>query len=99
MRMSHSMEKLVDSGMIGVFFWDPKGFVREANDAFLEIVGYTRADLEEGRLHWFQLTPPEYADAWRRRGSVGSGSSAVRLEERGRPRSRGAQVAPPSVLL
>jgi PAS domain S-box-containing protein len=35
--------------------------VPEMNDAFLELVGYSREDLLEGRLHWPDLTPPEYA--------------------------------------
>jgi len=35
--------------------------IPEANDAFLELVGYSRDDLQEGRLHWPDLTPPEYA--------------------------------------
>ncbi len=34
--------------------------VPEANDTFLELVGYTREDLIEGRLVWADLTPPEY---------------------------------------
>jgi formate hydrogenlyase transcriptional activator len=33
----------------------------EANDAFLELVGYSREDLLIGRLHWPDLTPIEYA--------------------------------------
>jgi PAS domain S-box-containing protein len=33
----------------------------EMNDAFLELVGYSREDLLSGRLHWPDLTPPEYA--------------------------------------
>jgi len=35
--------------------------VPEVNDAFLELVGYNREDLLAGRLHWPDLTPPEYA--------------------------------------
>jgi formate hydrogenlyase transcriptional activator len=35
--------------------------IPEANDAFLAIVGYDRADLLAGRLRWPDLTPPEYA--------------------------------------
>jgi PAS domain S-box-containing protein len=35
--------------------------IPEANDAFLKLVGYSREDLVAGRLHWPDLTPPEYA--------------------------------------
>jgi PAS domain S-box-containing protein len=34
--------------------------IPEANDAFLQLVGYTREDLLSGRLQWPDLTPPEY---------------------------------------
>ena len=34
--------------------------VPEANDAFLELVGYSREDLAAGNLHWPDLTPAEY---------------------------------------
>jgi formate hydrogenlyase transcriptional activator len=34
--------------------------IPEANDAFLELVGYSREDLHAGSLHWPDLTPPEY---------------------------------------
>jgi formate hydrogenlyase transcriptional activator len=34
--------------------------IPEANDAFLELVGYSREDLLAGQLHWPDLTPPEY---------------------------------------
>lgn len=34
--------------------------IPEANDTFLELVGYSREDLQTGRLHWPDLTPPEY---------------------------------------
>ena len=34
--------------------------IPEANDAFLELVGYSREDLLDGQLRWTDLTPPEY---------------------------------------
>ena len=53
---------LVDSNAQGVMFWNMKGEVTGANDAFLRIVGYDRADLEAGRIRWMDMTPPEYAE-------------------------------------
>jgi formate hydrogenlyase transcriptional activator len=35
--------------------------ISEANDAFLDLVGYSREDLQTGRLSWPDLTPQEYA--------------------------------------
>ena len=34
--------------------------ITDANDAFLEMVGYSREDLVAGRLYWPDLTPAEY---------------------------------------
>ncbi len=53
--------RIVESNIVGIFFGDISGRIYEANDAFLEIVGYTRADLEAGTINWLNLTPPEYA--------------------------------------
>ncbi len=44
--------RLVDSNVQGVIFWNRKGEITEANEAFLNLVRYSRADLEEGRLNW-----------------------------------------------
>ena len=35
--------------------------IPEVNDAFLELVGYSRDDSAAGRLNWPDLTPPEYS--------------------------------------
>jgi PAS domain S-box-containing protein len=37
--------------------------IHEANDAFLDLIGYSRDDLEAGRLSYQSITPPEYASA------------------------------------
>ncbi|HEY2929336.1 ATP-binding protein [Piscinibacter sp.] len=60
------VRRLVDSNIIGIFFWDFDGGIVDANDAFLQITGYTRADLEEGNIDWAAMTPPEYAAADKR---------------------------------
>lgn len=53
---------LVQSNLIGITVIDLDGPILEANDAFLSILGYTRQDLEAGRLNWRVLTPPDYQD-------------------------------------
>lgn len=54
------MRRFYESGMIGVLYWNMNGQVVDANDKFLEIVGYGREDLGNGRINWGELTPPEY---------------------------------------
>jgi len=34
--------------------------VRDANEAFLNLTGYSRAELTAGRVHWRALTAPEW---------------------------------------
>ena len=55
------LRRLVDSNAHGVMFWNTAGKIKEANDAFLHTVGYSRKDLEAGLIDWMAMTPPEYA--------------------------------------
>ncbi|MDB5864761.1 MAG: multi-sensor signal transduction multi-kinase, partial [Betaproteobacteria bacterium] len=57
------IRRLVESNIIGVFFWDLAGGITEANDAFLQSVGYSRQDLLSGNVRWSGMTPPEYRAA------------------------------------
>jgi PAS domain S-box-containing protein len=52
--------RLVESNIIGIYFGDFSGRIFEANDAFLSMMGYTRTELEAGKLYWNRMTPPEY---------------------------------------
>ena len=51
--------RLVEANVIGVMFWDVKGNILDANNAFLKMVGYTREELQAGKLNWKDLTPVE----------------------------------------
>jgi PAS domain S-box-containing protein len=57
------VRRLVDSNIIGIVLGNLKGQILEANEAFLDIVGYSREDLVLGRLRWTELTPAEWRDA------------------------------------
>ena len=56
------LKQLVELNLLGVMFWDADGTVFDANDAFLNLVGYTREDLQAGRVNWRAMTPPEQID-------------------------------------
>jgi PAS domain S-box-containing protein len=46
-----------------MIFADFQGNIIDANDRFLQMVGYTREELDAGLIHWDAMTPPEYAHA------------------------------------
>ncbi|QLE57072.1 PAS domain-containing protein [Nostoc sp. TCL26-01] len=54
--------RIVESNIVGIYFGDFSGRIYEANDAFLEIIGRSRPELEAGIIRWDVLTPPEYQD-------------------------------------
>ncbi len=56
------LARLIDSNIIGIFVGNLDGQIHEANQAFLEIVGYEQADVEAGRLVRAELTPPDWHD-------------------------------------
>jgi len=56
------IRRLVDSNIVGIVFWDVQGRIIDANQAFLDIVGYAQEDLVSRRLRWAELTPAEWRD-------------------------------------
>jgi PAS domain S-box-containing protein len=54
------LRQFYDSGMLGVFYYNVDGSITDGNDKFLEIIGYTREDLQAGLIQWNKMTPPEY---------------------------------------
>ncbi len=57
------IRRLVDSNIIGIMIGDSRGRIIEANNAFLDMLGYSREDLISGRIRWTKLTPAEWAAA------------------------------------
>ncbi|HEV3298915.1 MAG TPA: PAS domain S-box protein [Planctomycetaceae bacterium] len=57
-RTNVRVRRLFEANLIGVIFSDLHGAINDANDAFLEMTGYSRADLP---LRWDTMTPPEWA--------------------------------------
>lgn len=61
-RREMKIRRLVDANIIGIAIWALDGRVLEANDAFLGMLGYERADLVSGHVRWTDLTPAEWRD-------------------------------------
>jgi PAS domain S-box-containing protein len=67
LRLQQELEKtrerarrLTESGVVGILYWDLDGSILEANNTFLDMVGYTREELVRGRIDWRKMTPPEW---------------------------------------
>ncbi len=55
------LQRLRESNVLGVVAHTEQG-TYDANDAFLELIGASRADLEAGGISYREITPPEWAD-------------------------------------
>jgi PAS domain S-box-containing protein len=61
LRQSESrLRCLIDANIIGIIIANVKGEVLEANDAFLNMIGYSREEVMTGAINWREITPPEY---------------------------------------
>jgi len=56
------IRRLFEANIIGIIIWSLDGRMLEANDAFLRMLGYERADLVSGDVRWTDLTPAEWRD-------------------------------------
>jgi PAS domain S-box-containing protein len=58
--------RLYESNQLSVFFYHLNGRITDPNDAFLNLLGFTRQEYERDGLNWRRLTPPEWEEADRR---------------------------------
>jgi PAS domain S-box-containing protein len=59
---SELMGRLRDANVLGVVTLDEQRVI-DANDAYLDIIGYTREDLAAGLIAWRKITPPGWSGA------------------------------------
>ncbi|WP_190703661.1 PAS domain S-box protein [Nostoc sp. FACHB-152] len=55
------LRQLLQSSIIGIIEAEPDK-ITFANDAFLQMLGYTQEDVLAGKLRWQDMTPPEYSE-------------------------------------
>ena len=56
------LRQALEIDTVGVMFFTADGRITDANGAFLRMNGYTRDDLQKGRLHWDLMPAPEYRE-------------------------------------
>jgi PAS domain S-box-containing protein len=56
------IRRLVEAGILGIFFANAEGEIIEAHQAFLQMLQYGRQDLVSGRSRWADLTPAEWRE-------------------------------------
>jgi PAS domain S-box-containing protein len=67
-RSEAKLERFINSNIIGIVTYVFEGpdhadaTILDANDAFLDMLGYSRAELKSGVLTWVGLTPPEWIE-------------------------------------
>ena len=54
------IRRLVEANVVGMVLFNLEGAISGANDAFLQMVQYSREDLATGRVRWMDLTPAEW---------------------------------------
>ena len=57
--VSH-LRRFYESGLLGVIDRNMVCQITDANDKFLDMVGYTRDELKSGSIDWMKMTPPEF---------------------------------------
>lgn len=58
-RSETRLRRLFQSNLVGIGVGDADGQIREANDSLLQLLGYSRRDLDAGLLTWKRLIPPD----------------------------------------
>jgi PAS domain S-box-containing protein len=58
-RSEFRLRRLIESNIIPMVCTNMER-ISEANDVFLNMVGYSRDDLDKGAMDWMKMTPPEY---------------------------------------
>jgi PAS domain S-box-containing protein len=53
---------LFESNMVPLAYWHADGRILDANDAFLRLVEFSRAELQAGLVRWASLTPAEHLE-------------------------------------
>jgi PAS domain S-box-containing protein len=60
LKSEERLQRAIGIETVGVIFFKVDGSITDSNDAFLRMSGYSREDLEQGKVWWDVMTPPEW---------------------------------------
>lgn len=77
-RSEARFRRMVETSPVAIAAGDLSGHLTLVNDAYLDMLGYTRAEFEAGKIDWLSLTPAEFqaADEQAFRQALEGGASA-----------------------
>ncbi len=70
------LRTVLETDAVGVLFLNNEGVLTDCNEAFLDMSGYSRREVEAGELTWCNMTPPDWLEETERQMKL--------LEESGR---------------
>ncbi len=53
-------ESLFRTNLLAIVDWDKEGAITDANQAFLNMLGFTKEDLKGGKINWKSITPAKW---------------------------------------
>lgn len=62
-QMDVKFRRLWETSLFGVYHASLQGAITDANEAFLQLLSYSREQLRDGQLHWRQMTPLQWHEA------------------------------------
>lgn len=51
---------LFDTNVVPIIYWEEGGAIFDANDAYLHLTGFTKAELKAGKVRWDVFIPPDH---------------------------------------
>lgn len=52
--------RMFEMNAVPMAIWDFNGHFKDANQALLDLLGYTRKEFDEGKINWRDITPEKY---------------------------------------
>lgn len=62
-RTHERLQRFLDSNIVGIIIASADGSILEANDYYLNMIGFSREELQNGAVDWRAFTPPEWLEA------------------------------------